>query len=148
MNDTRVPPPRPVPVVNRWAQPFWDAAREHRLMLQRCRDCARHVFYPRLACPHCQADTLEWVDASGRGTLYSFTVVMANAPSAFAADVPYVVAVVRLEEGVQMLTNVVDCDPATLCCDQPLEVTFRRRDDTFTLPCFRPAQAAAAGSRA
>lgn len=138
MNDITSSRPRPVPIVNPWARPFWEAARTGRLVLQRCRDCGRHVFYPRIACPHCQADALEWVEASGCGTIYSFTVVHANAPSAFAPDVPYVVAVVRLEEGVQMLTNIVECDPATLRCDQPVEVVFVRRDDEFTLPCFRP----------
>jgi uncharacterized OB-fold protein len=138
VNDISTARPKPVPIVNTWGRPFWDAAREGHLVLQRCRDCGRHVFYPRIACPHCQADALEWVEASGRGTLYSFTVVQANAPSAFARDVPYVVAVVRLDEGVQMLTNIVECDVTTLRCDQPVEVVFVRRDDEFTLPCFRP----------
>lgn len=129
---------RPRPVVQPWAQPFWDAAREHRLVLQHCNACDRPIHYPRVACPHCGADDLGWRAASGRGTLYSFTVVVSNAPSAFIARMPYVVAVVRLAEGVQMLSNVVDCDPAALRCDQPVEVVFERLDDEFTLPMFRP----------
>lgn len=148
MSDLRPAGSRPVPVVNAWARPFWAAAREGRLVLQRCRECGRHVFYPRIACPHCQADALEWVAASGRGTLYSYTVVHANAPSAFAAGVPYVVAVIRLEEGVQMLSNVVDCDPAVLRCDLPVEVVFERIDDGFTLPMFRPIGNARTGEGA
>lgn len=132
-------PNKPVPVVNTWARPFWDAAREGRLLIQRCGACGEHVFYPRIACPHCAADSLEWVEASGRGAVYSYTVVENNAPSAFIPDMPYVIAVIRLEEGVQMLSNIVECDPQTVACDMPVEVCFERLDDEFTLPKFRPA---------
>lgn len=134
-------PPKPRPEASAWSRPFWNAAREHQLLLQRCGDCRKWIFYPRIACPHCGSDALGWQPSSGRGTIYSFTVVENNAPSAFAADVPYVVAVIRLEEGVQMLSNIVDCDPAALGCDQPVEVVFRRLDDEYTLPCFRPLAA-------
>lgn len=134
-------PPKPRPEASAWSRPFWNAAREHQLLLQRCDDCRKWIFYPRIACPHCGSDALGWQQSSGRGTIYSYTVVENNAPSAFAADVPYVVAVIRLEEGVQMLSNIVDCDPAALSCDQPVEVVFRRLDDEYTLPCFRPLAA-------
>lgn len=134
-------PPKPVPVVSPWARPFWEAAREHRLLLQHCDDCGKLIFYPRAFCPHCLSANLGWRAASGRGTVYSYTVVEANAPSAFARDVPYVVAVIRLEEGVQMLSNVVGCEPSQLRCDMPVEVTFEKLDDRFTLPRFRPAVA-------
>lgn len=142
MNAPAAAPPRPRPVVNAWSQPFWDAARAQHLLLQHCDDCRAWIFYPRIACPHCGSDAIGWRPASGRGTIYSFTVVENNAPSAFAPLVPYVVAVIRLEEGVQMLSNIVDCEPATLRCDQPVEVVFRRLDDEFTLPCFRPRDSA------
>jgi uncharacterized OB-fold protein len=125
-------------VVNSWAQPFWDAAREHRLIIQKCGACQKHVFYPRMVCPHCASDQLGWVTASGNGHVYSFTVVESNAPSAFLADMPYVVAVIRLQEGVQMLSNVVGCDPGAVRCDMPVEVTFETLNDTFTLPKFKP----------
>ena len=75
---------------------------------------------------------------AGRGRVYSYTVVENNAPSAFLADMPFVVAVIRLDEGVQMLSNVVGCDPHTVECDMPVEVCFERLDDEFTLPKFRP----------
>ena len=136
--------PKPVPVVQPWAQPFWDAARQHKLVLQTCNVCNRPIHYPRIACPHCGADDLGWREASGRGTIYSYTVVESNAPSAFIVDMPYVVAVVRLAEGVQMLSNIVECNPAELRCDQPVEVTFERLNDDFTLPKFRPLSAAPA----
>jgi uncharacterized OB-fold protein len=135
---TQAAKPKPVPIVNPWARPFWDGAREGRLMIQRCGDCSKHVFYPRVACPHCFSERLEWVQASGRGTVYSYTVVYNNAPSAFIADVPYVVAVIELAEGVRMLSNLVQCNLDELRCEMPVEVTFERLNDEFTLPKFRP----------
>lgn len=130
---------KPVPIVNTWARPFWNAAKEERLIIQQCAECGRHVFYPRIACPHCAADSLKWVEASGKGTVYSYTVVEANAPSAFLDDIPFVIAVIRLEEGVQMLSNVVGCDPDTVECDMPVQVTFEKLNDEFTLPKFKPS---------
>ncbi len=132
-------PAKPVPVVAPWARPFWSAAKERRLLLQYCNACNKFIFYPRIACPHCSSEDLGWRAASGRGTVYSYTVVENNAPSAFIVDMPYVVAVIRLEEGVQMLSNVVGCDPANLRCDMPVIVTFDTLNDDFTLPKFRPA---------
>lgn len=133
-------PAKPRPVVQPWAQPFWDAAREHKLVLQHCESCNRPIHYPRIACPHCGSERLGWRTASGKGRIYSYTVVVSNAPSAFLADMPYVVAVVELDEGVRMLSNIVDCDPDQLRCDMPVEVTFERLDDEFTLPKFRPTR--------
>ena len=131
-------PKKPVPIVNPWAKPFWEAARDKRLIIQKCEDCGKHIFYPRIACPHCFSDMVKWVEASGKGTIYSYTVVVSNAPSAFIGDMPYVIAIVKLDEGVQMLTNIVGCDPEQVRCDMPVEVTFEKLDDEFTLPKFRP----------
>ena len=132
-------PKKPVPQVNPWAKPFWEAAREEKLKIQKCRDCSEPIFYPRIACPHCFSDDVEWVEASGKGTVYSYTVVTNNAPSAFIQDMPFVIAIVKLEEGVQMLSNIVACDPSDVRCDMPVEVTFEKLDEEFTLPKFRPA---------
>jgi len=131
-------PAKPLPVVQPWARPFWDAARAHRLVLQHCQACNKPIFYPRAACPHCGSERLGWQDASGKGKIYSFTTVLSNAPSPFIADMPYVVAVVELAEGVRMLSNIVQCDPQQLRCEQPVEVVFERLNDEFTLPKFRP----------
>jgi hypothetical protein len=134
-------PKKPVPIVNPWAKPFWQAAREGRLIIQQCKDCGRYIFYPRIACIHCSSGKVEWVEASGKGTVYSYTVVESNAPSAFIQDMPYVIAIVRLEEGVQMLTNIIGCDPYQVRCDMPVQVTFEKLDDEFTLPKFKPSTA-------
>jgi uncharacterized OB-fold protein len=133
-------PKKPVPEVNPWAKPFWEAAREKKLIIQKCPDCNKHIFYPRLLCPHCFSENLEWVAASGKGTIYSYTVVMNNSPSAFINDVPYVVALIKLNEGVQMLSNIVECDPEEVTCDMPVEVTFEKLNEEFTLPKFRPVK--------
>ncbi|MGE0291128.1 MAG: Zn-ribbon domain-containing OB-fold protein [Hyphomonadaceae bacterium] len=133
------PPAKPEPLVAPWAQPFWDAAKQGKLALQYCDACAKFIFYPRLACPHCGSEEIRWRGACGRGSVYSYTVVENNAPSAFIADMPYVVAVIRLAEGVQMLSNIVDCAPAELHCDMDVVVTFERLNDDFVLPKFRPA---------
>lgn len=132
---------KPLPVVAPWARPFWDAARNNKLMLQYCNHCNKAIFYPRLSCPHCFSGDLGWRPASGRGSVYSYTIVEANAPSAFVGDIPYVVAVIRLEEGVQMLSNIVGCELSQLRCDLPVQVTFEKLDDEFTLPKFRPQAA-------
>lgn len=138
MNTTA--PHKPSPVVNQWARPFWEACRDHKLTAQQCERCNKHIFYPRIACPHCGSDDLVWRELSGRGKIYSFTLVENNAPSAFVQDVPYVVAVIKLEEGIQMLSNIVNCDFSTLACEMPVKVCFEVLNDEFTLPKFMPVQ--------
>jgi uncharacterized OB-fold protein len=96
------------------------------------------VFFPKLFCPHCLSRALQWERASGRGTIYSFTIVRSNPPSPFLGDVPFVVAIVELEEGVRLMSNVVGCDPAALRCGQAVEVTFDDVTSEVSLPKFRP----------
>ncbi len=131
--------PKPIPPMTPWTRPYWEATREGRLTIQRCTACGRHVFYPRRNCPFCFADALDWVETSGRGDVYSFTIVQNNAPSAFLGDMPFVIAIVELEEGVRMMSNLVDCDPESVHCGMNVEVTFRPLTDTIALPVFRPA---------
>ncbi len=130
---------KPVPVVNPWAKPFWDAAKEEKIVYQHCKACDKNIFYPRIACPDCFSDDLEWVESKGRGVVYTYTVVESNAPSAFLEDMPYVVAIVKLDEGVQLLSNIVGCDPYTVECEMKVKVTFQKLNDEFTLPKFTPA---------
>ena len=129
---------KPLPVVPYWAKKYWESAKEHKLTIQKCADCGAYVFYPKLFCTACNSENLEWIEASGKGKIYSYTVVMTNASSGFQDDVPFVVAIVRLDEGVKMMTNIVDCDPMSLYCEMPVEVTFEKLNDDFTLPKFKP----------
>jgi uncharacterized protein len=131
---------RAVPVPTPVTQPYWDALDRHELTVQRCADCRSHVFYPRPSCPSCGSRGLEWVRVSGRATLHSYVIMHVPAPG-FESDVPYVIAIVELEEGPRMMTNLraVAPDPGALALDMPLEVTFESRDGR-TLPMFRPAR--------
>ena len=127
---------RPLPVPDGDTKLYWDAAKEHRLSIQRCADCQRSVFYPRSICPHCGSDRLHWIDSSGRGTVYSYTVVH-RAPGGFTDAVPYVVALIDLEEGVRLMSNVVDCAPGDVQIGEHVEVTFDDVTPDITLPKFR-----------
>lgn len=130
---------KPLPVVDPESAPYWAALKERRLILKRCRDCGRHHFYPRALCPHCHSDALEWADASGRGSIYSYTVARRPAGPAFKADAPYVVAVVDLDEGARMMTNIVTDDVESVRIGQRVAVAFEAVTDEITLPKFRPA---------
>lgn len=121
-------------------KPFWDAAREEKLLIKRCGDCGEAYFYPRPFCPRCWSEDVRWEEASGRATLYTYSVVYQNDLPPFPERVPYVAAVVDLEEGPRMMSNIVDCDVSELRVGMPLEVTFRKETDEITLPVFRPAR--------
>lgn len=131
--------PKPLPLPTPITQPFWDAAKQHRLSLQYCTSCGRYVFYPRAICPYCGASELEWRDASGRGTVYSFTIARRPTARSFEPDVPYVIAIVELEEGPHMMTNVVGCAPEEVRIGMAVEATFEEASDEITLVKFRPA---------
>ena len=119
-------------------RPFWEATRERRLVLQWCRACERVVHYPREICPTCMGDALEWRPATGRGEVYAFSV-MHRAGSPFLADrVPYVVALVSLEEGARFMSNVVGCEPSDVHVGQSVQVTWEELSDGRALPLFEP----------
>ena len=120
-------------------RPFWDAAREGRLLVKRCADCGRAHFYPRPFCPHCWSEQVDWEVASGRATLYTWSIVRSNDLPPFPERVPYVAAVVDLDEGPRMMTNVVDCDFDALEIGMHLRAAFRDAGHDLTLPVFVPA---------
>ena len=128
-----------LPTPDTETQPFWDAARDGTLLLRRCNACEQAHFYPRNFCPSCWSEDVEWFEASGDATLYTWSVVYANDLPPFGERVPYVAAVVDLAEGPRMMTNVVDCEPNALAIGMPLTVAFEDRGDDLTVPVFRPA---------
>lgn len=132
---------RPLPAPNAETAPFWSATREHRLTVQRCLECGTPRLYPRSICRKCGSDRMEWMECTGRGTVYSYTVVHRAPSEAFAADVPYVVAIVELSEGPHMMTNVVGCPPDKVKIGMPVRVRFRDVSDELALPLFEPAEA-------
>ncbi|MFT6556970.1 Zn-ribbon domain-containing OB-fold protein [Sneathiella sp.] len=119
------------PSMNMENEAYWAAAKEGRLVLKRCRECKKFHFFPRAICPHCQSSDTEWVNAKGRGRIYSYSVMR-------RAKTPYVIAYVTLEEGVSMLTNIVECDADKLSVNQAVEVTFHTTESGHALPVFRP----------
>lgn len=131
---------KPVPAIDPDSAPYWAALNENRLVLKNCGDCGRAHFYPRELCPHCHSANLTWIEASGRGEIYSFTVCRRPAGPAFAADVPYVVALVDLAEGPRMMTRIVG-DPAAVAIGQKVGVVFERQSDDLALPVFRATDA-------
>jgi uncharacterized protein len=120
-------------------RPFWDAAREHRLLIQRCEDCGSAIFYPRPFCPECWSEQVAWVEAAGRATLYTWSTVYRNDLPPFGARVPYGAAIVERHEGPRMMTNIVDCDHDELRIGMRLEAVFRDETEDITGPDFRPA---------
>jgi uncharacterized OB-fold protein len=127
--------PRPNPTA--LSRPFWDAANEKRFVLQQCGACTKYRWTPQVLCPHCLADETTWVEASGEGVVYSYTVVHRPPLPAFKA--PYVLAVVQLKEGPLMLTHMVDTSPDEIKVDDPVKVAFTRLDDQINLYTFKRA---------
>jgi uncharacterized OB-fold protein len=119
-------------------RPFWDAARDGRLLIKRCASCGRAHHYPRPFCPYCWSRDVDWEQARGSGTVYTFSVVHKNDLPPFNERVPYVAAIVELDEGPRMMTNVVDCAIDDVEVGMPVEVTFRAIDEDVTIPVFRP----------
>lgn len=127
---------KPLPVVDPGTEPYWQALRERRFVLKACRDCGRTHFYPREACPHCYSDNLEWRQAKGEGEVYSFTICHRPAGPAFAEDVPYVVAVVQLDEGPRMMTRIDESADAVKIGSR-VEISFHDADEGVVLPYFK-----------
>jgi uncharacterized OB-fold protein len=120
---------KPRLTLNRESRPYFEAAGKGRLVIKKCNACARVHYYPRTICPHCHSDDTEFVEASGRGVIYSYSVTRQATP-------PYVIAYVTLEEGVTMLTNIVDCDVDSVRVGQKVKVKFIDAGDGFALPMF------------
>jgi len=130
--------PAPPPDIQPDTARFWAATLEGVLLLQRCSGCGRAGYYPRFVCANCHSTDLVEFAASGRGTIYSYTVTTRGILE-YAAAGSYVLAMVALDEGPKMITNIVECDPAELAIGLPVEVVFVDTGGTAALPRFRPA---------
>ncbi|MET0148312.1 MAG: OB-fold domain-containing protein, partial [Acidimicrobiales bacterium] len=118
--------------------PFWDGAAEERLVIQRCEACGRWQYYPRPFCKTCWSEDVTWAEACGRATLYTYSIVRRNDLPPFDGRVPYVAAIVDLEEGPRMISEVVDCPLEDVTIGMDLVVTYRDLTDSLKLPVFRP----------
>ena len=130
--------PRIEPPVTPLAEPYWDATRRRELVAQRCDACDRFVWYPREACPGCLSADLDWAPLAGTGSIYTFNVMRKPGNPMMGDDVPYVIALVDLDEGIRMTTNVVGADEGSLRCDQRVTVDWSEElSDGRRLPVFR-----------
>jgi uncharacterized protein len=129
---------KPVPVPTKETQPYWDGCKQHELRVQKCAACGHHQFYPRLYCTTCMSDRVEWVKTSGRAKILSYTIIYRPVTQAFAGNVPYVVALVTLDEGPQMMTNIVGCEPEKVHIGMPVQVTFDDWTEEISVPKFKP----------
>jgi uncharacterized protein len=131
---------RPLPDVNHpFSKPFWEGCQRHELVLQRCSACGKFRYYPRPFCPECRTPEYEWTRCSGLGSVYSFTIVHRPLTRWFKGRVPLVCAVVELEEGTRMMSNVVGTEPEAVRVGMPVRVDFEDVTEDITLPMFRPA---------
>ena len=133
MTTSQIPLPQPTDL----SRPFWEAANDGRLVLQRCDACGEYRWTPQILCTHCLAEPFTWTEVSGRGRLYSYTIVH-RAPTA-GFEIPFVLAVVELDEGPLMLTRIVDSRHEDLAVEAPVEVAFTRETDDINLYTFRLA---------
>ena len=130
-----------VPVPDALTQPYWDGCKRRLLLVQRCQSCGRRRHRPSAGCHWCGGQGIDWVEVSGRGTIYTYTIVHRAFHPAFAEEVPYAVALVAAEEDstVRFHTRVVDCEPSEVFVGMNVEVVFRDGADDFVIPYWRPS---------
>ena len=130
---------KPLPVATEWSRPYWEGARQHKLLLKKCGNCGEIDHPPYLFCTNCMAEEHEWIEASGKGTLYSYAINTFGVPFPFWDDMPYVLAIIDLDEGPRVISNIVECDLDRLENQMRLEVVFDDVSPEVTLPKWRPA---------
>jgi uncharacterized OB-fold protein len=131
--------PAPAPPVNAETKEFWAATADGRLLVKRCLDCDGLIWYPRAICPGCSSLRTEWLEVSGRGSIYSYTVNH-RGEGAYQGLPPFVLAYVELDEGPRLMTNIVQAGEEDLQVGHPVEVVFHDTGDGSALPRFRPLQ--------
>ena len=134
-------PERPLPSPNALTAEYWKAAHEHRLSLPQCRACGKYHSYPRALCPFCGSTDLEWQTLKGTGVIYSWTEVFRAPSKVFAEEVPYVIAIIALDEGPHLMSRIVAPDKAKLAVGARVAVEFEDADAETSLPVFRMVSA-------
>jgi len=136
---TRPTKPLPLAAFPEFTKPFWDAARRRELVVQHCNTHNGFFFYPRELCPNCLSSDWTWTKVSGRGRVYTFTTVHQAENPAFSMDAPYVHAIIQLDEGARLVSNVVGCPPQDVRVNMPVVAVFEDVSPEFTLVKFKPA---------
>lgn len=129
---------KPIPVIQPWTKAFWQGTKQGQLLIQVCDDCQSKIFYPRQYCPECWSGNLKWIEASGKAKVYSFTTTLDMVEPKFWDDLPYVLALVELVEGIRMMTRIVGCDPDDVQIGMDVKVVFKNLNEECALPMFTP----------
>jgi hypothetical protein len=129
---------RPLPKPSATSAPFWEAAVRKKLKLQYCKQCRKFQHYPRPICANCWSDDIEWRSCSGKGHVYSFSICHRHGLPSVTDDAPGVVAIVELQEGVRMTTNIVDCPAGDVAIGMEVEAVFQPASEDYTLIFFQP----------
>jgi uncharacterized OB-fold protein len=130
---------KPLPVINEDTAPYWEYCRKHELRMQKCQQCGYIRFPVSIVCPKCHSLEAEWTRLSGKGRVYSFIIYHQAYHPSYKDDLPYAVAIIQLDEGPRMESNIIDCKMEDIKIDMPVEVTFDDVTDEVTLPKFKPA---------
>lgn len=129
---------KPLPHPTSLSKPFWDALRQHKVLMQYCPQCLKFIFYPRRFCPGCLKEDLDWRQLSGKGCVYSYTIIRRPSVRGFESEAPYIFAVAELDEGPRVITNVIECLPQNIRVGQLVEAVFEDVTPDTTLLKFRP----------
>lgn len=129
---------KPLPVPDQETKVFWEGARRHELLIQRCESCGTYRFPPRIICPKCGSIEAKWTKSKGKGRVYSHTIVYRHLNPLLQEDVPFNAAIVELDEGVQIVTNIAECRNEDVRIGMPVEVVFHDVSEEITLPRFKP----------
>ena len=134
------PYPKPLPTPSPEAQRFWESAKKHELWIPYCRSCEKSYWYPRDFCPQCGSRDVEWRRSAGKGRVHTFAIQYRAFHPGWSDEVPYVTALIDLDDGVRIFSNLVEteADPKALRCEMPVEVVFEDVTDEITLAKFRP----------
>lgn len=134
---------KPSPVKQPWTEEFWKGTKQHKFLIQHCDDCGKNIFYPRKVCPECRSSNLSWIESKGKGTLFSYTITHYGVEQRFASELPYVLCMVDMDEGIRVFSRIVNCRHEDIKCDISVEVVFEEIDgdpEPFTIFYFQPAR--------
>ncbi|GEM_PF-39841 len=132
---------RAIPVMQPWTKEFWKGTRQGKLLVQHCSDCKANIFFPKKVCPECWSANLTWNESGGQGKVYTFTKMTDMVEPKFMGDLPYILAMVELKEGIRMTTRIVNCNPDDVAIGMNVEVVFDEVSPECSLPVFQPADA-------
>ncbi len=130
---------KPIPVIQPWTKEFWKATKQGKLLVQHCKDCNANIFFPKKVCPKCWSENLTWIESSGKAVVYTYTAMLDMVEPKFMGDLPYVIAMVDLEEGIRMTTRIVNCNQDDIKIGMNVEVVFEEVSPECSLPVFQPA---------